>query len=187
MRFMALDLSLTATGVAMAQTDPIDFTTSTIKTPSSSRGAARLHRILVALGGIVKTMDPHLVLLEGYAYGRTNQAHQLGELGGVVRLWLYEKKIPYVVVPPAVLKGIATGRGGGKNAGKDNVMAEAIRRLGYQGADNNQADAAWLVTLALVRYFGSAVRLDGPVCVDLTREQLGWVDKVAWPALNGKA
>lgn len=87
-----------------------------------------------------------LVVIEGYSFGSgraggTTHAHALGELGGAVRLELWDRGIPYVDVPPASLKKYATGRG---NANKEQVLVAAVRRLDYQGADPNEADALWL-------------------------------------------
>lgn len=190
MRFVALDPSLTKTGVAIGELDDdgAHVLTTTVKTSERLRGAARLHTILVGLSKLIlQPRRADLVAIENYAFGKANQAHQLGELGGVVRLWLYEKKIPFVVVPPAVLKGIATGKGGGKNASKDHVLTEAVRRLDYRGADNNQADAGWLLTMMFEHYHGTAVSLQSGEPVDLPKANREWVAKVAWPALDGRA
>lgn len=169
MRILGLDLSLTATGYAALDTRNETRDVGTIKT-GQLRGEKRLHDILVKLSRLIKTHDPDLTVIEGYAYGRANQAHQLGELGGVVRLWLYEKRHVYVVIPPAVAKGFATGKG---NASKDQVFAEAIRRLEYGGSDNNEADALWLATMATVAY--------GLPLVGLPKAQRAWTEKVVWP------
>jgi len=140
---LALDLSLTATGVA-----DIDGTTRTLT--SKEKGPARLHDLRTQvdrlLGVGATSWRVGLVAIEGYAYGRANQAHQLGELGGVIRhlMWMYD--VPVVEVSPGQVKRYACGAG---NAKKNEVLAAAIRRLGYEGADDNQADALWLRALVL--------------------------------------
>jgi len=141
---LALDLSLTATGVA-----DIDGTTCTLT--SKEKGAARLHDLRTQVDRLLLDGGGHfwrvgLVAIEGYAYGRANQAHQLGELGGVIRhlMWIYA--MPVVEVSPGQVKRYACGKG---NAKKNEVLAAAIRRLGYEGADDNQADALWLRALVL--------------------------------------
>ncbi len=134
---IGLDLSLTATGVANGAG------ATTLK--SSATGMARLVDLRDAVLAVGAGAD--LVAVEGYSFGsRTSQAHALGELGGVVRLALHEAGIRYVDIPPATLKRYACGKG---NAPKAEVYGAAIRRLGYQGSDHNQADALWLRALGL--------------------------------------
>jgi len=110
-------------------------------------------------------------VLEGYAYGikAASALVDLSELGGVVRLELSDKGIPFVDVPPASLKLFATGKG---NAPKDQVLAAAIRRLGYAGHDHNTADALWLLSMALVRTADPA---------RLTEYQRRALEKIVWP------
>lgn len=160
-RVVGLDLSLTATGYAN------DRGTSTIGA-KPHKGCARLAllRDLVS----IECRDAPLVVIEGYAYGRQNVAHQLGELGGVVRVALYEAGVPYVDVPPSSLKKYATGKG---NANKGEMLAAAIRRLGYEGADDNEADALWL----------RAMGLDALGCpvVEMPAVNRSALAKVEWP------
>jgi Holliday junction resolvasome RuvABC endonuclease subunit len=140
-RAVGLDLSLTATG--------IDYDAGPQTISVKSQGVPRLADISQAILDIVRSLPAELVVIEGYSYASANVAHQLGELGGVVRLALWSHAVPYVVVQPASLKVYATGKG---NANKDEVLAAAIRRLGYAGADHNQADACWLRQMALAHY-----------------------------------
>lgn len=171
MRIIGLDLSLTATGICCLQTDPPDRSLHVVKV--KTRGEQRLHDILVQLTRTIRPFDPQLVVLEDYPSQAKYQGHQMGELHGVVKLWFFEKGIPLVKVNQSVLKGFATGRG---NAPKDEVFAEAIRRLDYRGSDNNEADAFWLATMAAV-WFG----LPGP---DLPAKQVEWASRPGWPALD---
>lgn len=111
-----------------------------------------------------------LVVLEGYSFGSRGRAvFDIGELGGVVRLALYRRGIPYVDVPPAALKKYATGRG---NAPKEEVLAAAIRRLGYTGHDHNESDAMWLYAMAQDRYLGYS---------RVPSTHRAALDAVAWP------
>lgn len=137
-RILALDLSLTSTGYAVAR----DGMRAGTLPPGNRRGCARLDWIARAVINLAVT-DPaaHLVALEGYAFGRPNQAHQIGELGGAVRLELWRRGMPYIEVPPSTVKKYATGSGAAK---KEQMLAEAIRRLGYQGSSHDVADALWI-------------------------------------------
>ena len=163
---VGLDLSLTATGIAAAGV-------ADVLRPKGLTGPERLAWLCDRVDAIVKLHNAALVVVEGYAYGRQNTAHQLGELGGVIRLALWEAGIPYVDVPPSTLKKYATGRG---NAGKEEVLAAAIRRLGYQGHDNNEADALWLRALGCAAY--------GAPLADLPKLHASVVDGLDWPEIG---
>jgi Holliday junction resolvasome RuvABC endonuclease subunit len=167
-RIVGLDLSLTRTGVAMP-----DGTVSVLR--PSERGMQRLAWLRREIALVVEGAD--LVAVEGYAYARANQAHQLGELGGVIRLLLHECGVRYVDVPPAVLKRYATGRG---NAGKGQVLVEAVKRLGYEGSDDNEADALWLRALALDAYGHPVVRMP-------QAQRDAAVRALTWPRLTRRA
>ena len=167
MRIAAFDLSLTQTGHALTGVG-----VGTIR--PVLKGIARLHEIRRRVLEIATGTD--LVVIEGYAFARANQAHQLGELGGVIRLALWDARIPYVEIPPATLKKFATGKG---NANKEEMLAAAIRRLGYEGANNNEADALWLLKLASVGY-GLSDR-------DLPKAHLDALGKIHWPEIGRAA
>lgn len=171
MRAIGLDLSLSATGVCGPEG-------ACVLRPGKRAGMERLAWLrdevmaLCCTGGIgnKRGTDADLVAAEGYAFGRHNQAHQLGELGGVIRLALWEAGIPVVEIPPATLKKLATGHG---NASKGEVLAAAIRRLGYEGHDDNEADARWLYEAAAQRYGFSDVRLPAA--------QVEAIEGLEWP------
>lgn len=165
LRIVGLDLSLTATGVAPHHGPPITI-------GSDLRGAERLAELQRRIVAHIRGVD--LAVIEGYAYGRHNRAHQIGELGGIIRLACWHQRIPYVEVPPATLKKFATGKG---NAGKDDMLVAAIRRLDYQGASHNEADALWLHQLALHGYRNPARHV-------LPKAQTAVADGIDWPDLE---
>ncbi len=157
----AFDLSLTSTGVA-------DRNGTRRIVPRTTGGMERLAEVRDAVlsathvddgigdlcspcmskarGRFLRGDHPDLVVLEGYSYASGNSAHQVGELGGVVRLALHEAGIRYEVVSPSSIKIAACGAG---NAGKADVLLAAVRRLGYEGNSNDEADALWLYRLTL--------------------------------------
>lgn len=179
-RVVGLDLSLTATGIAY----PFDGGTFCAVIFTKLRGCERLAYIrdeVMRPCAPVEVTDPGwrmvapLVVIEGYSFSsRNSHSHALGELGGVVRLALHEAGIAYVDVPPSSLKKYATGKG---NANKGEMLAAAIRRLDYQGASDNEADALWL----------QAMGLDALGCpvVEMPAVNRQALTKVAWPVVAG--
>jgi len=156
---VAFDLSLTSTGVA----DSNGTRRITPKTKGPERLAEIRDEVLEATHpdrpgeavcstcwqrrSLVHLGDhPDLVVIEGYSYGSPNQAHPVGEMGGVVRLALWEAGLPFEVVTPSTIKQYATGKG---NASKDDVLLAAVRRLGYEGKSKDEADALWLYALTM--------------------------------------
>lgn len=142
MRIVALDLSLTETGYAVQSGG---FPRSgVLKPPKGAVGVERLGWIRREVMILVECAE--LVLVEGYAFAQANRAHQMGELGGVIRLALHDADLRYLEVGPMVLKKFATGKGSAK---KEDMLAAAIRRLGYEDSNHNEADALWLLHAGL--------------------------------------
>lgn len=134
---IGLDLSLIATGISCGVCGRTETITSRV------RGVQRLAEIEEKIvSHVTANTRQRIAVIEGYAMGAHNaHAHELGELGGVVRLALHRMGVPMIDVPPATLKKFTTGKG---NAGKDEVIAEAIRRFEFPGSSNNEADA-WML------------------------------------------
>jgi Holliday junction resolvasome RuvABC endonuclease subunit len=87
---------------------------------------------------------PPLVVLEGYSFGsKGNAIFQTGELGGILRLWMWENNVPLAIVTPQQMKKYATGSGG---SGKDLVLSAAVRRFD-RDFTNDEADAQWLYAM----------------------------------------
>ena len=110
---LGLDLSLTSTGWATkGKTGSIS-----VKTKESQR----LYDIRKEINRVIEENGVNAVVVEGYAFAaRNSQSHKIGELGGVIRLMLFELGIPYVEVPPTCRAKFATGRG---NAAKTEVIS----------------------------------------------------------------
>jgi len=116
MRTAGIDLSLTSTGLCISKVP------RTIR--SKLRGAERLIEIRDELLKQLTENNVDVVALEGYSYSsRFSQAHSIGELGGVVKVALWESGIKIVVIPPTNRAKFATGRG---NASKDEVVAAVL-------------------------------------------------------------
>ncbi len=167
MLILALDPSLNSTGWALS-----GGALGTIQ--SGERGMVRLHRILQEVEALV-IGEPgvDLVVMEGYSYASRGSAIvSIGELGGVLRYHLWRWGMPTVEISPAARAKYATGKG---NARKEQVLVEAVKRLGYTGHSTDEADAAWLLAMALDHY-----GLPGAVVMPAAHREA--LRKVAWPA-----
>lgn len=92
------------------------------------------------------TVDPTLVLLEGYSYASTGSVIVLAELGSQLRSMFLASPWPLVEVAPAEVKKHATGKG---NATKPLVVSSIASRLRRVFASDNLADATAILLLGL--------------------------------------
>ena len=145
-RLLALDLSITATGVVTADGISPDgsmnmLQLSTIAT--QRKGDLRLSEIKGRVRYLATMVGPVVdwVILEDLPPTRAFSTKGLGMVHGAVRTMLIEEGVPYLEVPPSVVKKYATGRG---NAPKPDLRMALYQRTGLDLADENQVDAAWL-------------------------------------------
>jgi crossover junction endodeoxyribonuclease RuvC len=166
MKILALDPSLTATGYAVGTAPEL----GTLTPPASvGKGLDRL--VWLRDQALALAAGADLVVLEGYSYASKGRAIiSLGEFGGVLRVALMEAGVPFVEVAPAGRAKYATGKG---NAKKEAVLTEAVRRLGYAGHDNNEADALWLYAMA-ADHFGAPLAA-------MPQTHRAALDAVPWP------
>lgn len=146
MRLMGLDLSLTSTGYS------IDQETGTVVT--KTKGAERLSVISNEIIDLVLNKSVEIVIIEGYSFAsRNSQAHSIGELGGAVRMRLFECGIPYVDVPPTCRAKFATGKG---NASKNEVISSISAKTGiiWSGAGSDDRCDAWILEQMGLAYIG---------------------------------
>lgn len=177
LRIAAVDLSLTSTGIARwdpsEAPEPITCVV-TCPMPSPITRIDSIRRLCVMRDEILGLLGPvHFVAVEGYAPDRKYAREALGELAGVVLLALYEHGIPFAIVGTSQLKVYATGKG---NSAKMLVYQAAIRRGQRDFATLDEADAWWLLQMALARY--------GLPHVPMPAANRSVLDKIAWPALE---
>ena len=166
MKIAAFDLSLTCVGFADGHRSGV-----LVPPATANRGVERLRWIRNAV--LRQAADAQLVVLEGYSFASRGRAIvSLGELGGVVRCALTDAAIAWLEIAPSSRALFATGKG---NAGKPEVLAAAIRELGYEGHSYDEVDALWLRAMALEHYAPSAARLN-----EKRRKALA---AIAWPVL----
>jgi crossover junction endodeoxyribonuclease RuvC len=169
MRVLGLDLSLTATG--WAGEPPLgELALTGVLRPPGLVGVERLAWHRARLADLIGGMD--LVVLEGYSFASKNsgKADPPAELGGVVRLCLYDQSIPFAVVTPQQRAMYATGRG---NARKDEVIAAIVHRTGVLFRTNDEVDAWTLWAMGKDRL--------GEPPQDFPQTHRRALEKVAWP------
>lgn len=169
---VGLDLSLTATGIATddgvtrIRTRPDEF----------NNPEERRHHIAVL------ATDPNLIfsdtrrclfVVEDVPTHAAHAIVPLAMLHGVVRNELDDWSHPFALMTPPALKKLATGKG---NANKTEVVVAARDRLGYDGTDDNEADALWL------REAGR--QWLGISDVKLPKAHLTALEKVDWPEVG---
>jgi len=126
-KLVGIDASLTSTGIAVNNGQGLLVSTENIS--SKKRGPERLIEIREEIRDMVVFAD--LVILEDYAYSRTNQAHQIGELGGVLRVMLFEMGKKVLL-----------------------VSTNQLKKWGIECRTNDETDAAVLVYIGLA-YMGN--------------------------------
>jgi crossover junction endodeoxyribonuclease RuvC len=141
MKIVGLDLSLTSTGVAVLLTNRGEESTRVIK--SKKFGPERLAQIRNEI--ITEIIPCDFVVIENYSFGsRGRSIFSTGELGGVIRVLLWENKISYLEVAPSQVKKYCAGSG---KAEKDQMIHHVYKRWGKECATSDEADA---YTLAMI-------------------------------------
>lgn len=146
MSVIGLDLSLGSTGYCVLGEDKFIFASGVIK-PKDMSGIIRLEFIANKIQDLIFTTPPRKVGLEGYAFSaHAAYAHELGELGGIVKLLLHRSKIQCDIVGPTKLKKYVTGKG---NSKKNEMLLGVYKKWGVSFSDDNAADAYSIARWAL--------------------------------------
>lgn len=163
MVFIGIDHSLSATAIAAIDGETGKFLKG-IVCKAAMDGPARLVKIRAQAELFINQFKAvALVGIENYAFGSKWGREALGELGGVLRVKLYEMGLEYVEIAPTQLKQFATGKG---TAQKDHVLMAVYKKWGLEFETNDEADAF------------VAAQMARAVCFT----QRGWTDGL--PALN---
>lgn len=167
MKVVGLDLSLTSTGCATGgHTLPLR--------PKKMAGYERLRWLRQGVLDFLWAVAPDLVVVEGPSFGSTGSSfHQLGGMWWYITEAVDGTGVPLAVAPPSSIKRFATGKGGGVEAGKDYVLAAAVRRFDWFSGGNDEADALW--ACAMGHHHG------GDPIVEVPKTHLTGLDGVAWP------
>lgn len=183
LRIASLDLSLTATGIAVTHDGHGHprLACRTI-TPIKRRSATaidhqRMQQIIAAVQAAVRNR-PDLVVIEWLPQftGHGDATLRLAELHGLVKHWLWSRGITYVDVKPTYLQMYATGKG---KATKDEVLKAVIARYGrfLHIHTYDEADAVALLASALHHY--------GQPLVGVQSHHVQALEGTTWPDLTG--
>ena len=118
------------------------------------KSMARLKYIKDRILTILDEFKVTKIAIEGYSFSSKGRSvFDLGELGGAIRLALYEKKYQYIDVSPSSVKAfIIIG-----NADKEQMRLGILSTYGYNFDNDNIADAFALARFLLC--FGDAATL----------------------------
>jgi Holliday junction resolvasome RuvABC endonuclease subunit len=146
-RLLALDLG-TQTGWALASPDKSITSGTESFRPGRFEGGGmrflRFKRWLTEIKNSVDSLDA-VYFEEVRRHAGVDAAHAYGGFMAHLTAWCEHHQIPYQGVPVGTIKRHATGKGNADKA----AMLTAMRALGYNPADDNEADALALLRWAL--------------------------------------
>lgn len=148
---MGIDPSLTSTGIVILDKHAKMIVHQAIVTKnlgdSVRRRMTRYQPIIARLDELLRTYQPEIVTIEGYAFGsRTGQVCDRAELGGLVRWSVLASGCPCYEVNPATLKKYTTGVGKGD---KTATVAALTSKYGVQFSTDDEYDAYSLSRMGL--------------------------------------
>ncbi len=106
----------------------------------------RLNALISEVDFWLKDIMPDVVMIEGYAYGKTSGGEMLAEFGGMLRCRLFTSTPDIKEVTPGQLKKFAIGKGVGK---KEQILLQVYKRWGVECANADEADAYVLYRIGL--------------------------------------
>jgi len=99
--------------------------------------AYRLNFFLWWASNVVSSNNtPALTAIEGYAYGKGNNAYHIGEFGGVLRSILFKSNSPYIAPTPRALKTRANLKG------KEKPVSFCAKEFGVDWTKYNSGQKA---------------------------------------------
>jgi Holliday junction resolvasome RuvABC endonuclease subunit len=161
MNILGFDPSLVSSGFSYVDSDG-EVHTGRIRT-KKLRGMPRIAFIRDSFKDLlVQAGTPELIAYEGYAMGvKGGRSFDMGEGGGVIKLFAYEAGIDVLLIPPSNLKQFTTGKG----VADKPTMAAAIRRVyGYSIEQNDEADAFALMKMGEAYISRRSARSHSTIC-----------------------
>lgn len=219
---VGIDHSLTGTAVAVVESDELVWVhgwtdkvglqeeqeelLSWYKSPDSSY-FSRIQREVIIRDWVLGVIDywrqhaPVVVAIEGYAFGkRSTRSSDLYEVGGSIRMGLWDRGIPLRIYGPETLKKAWTGNG---HADKPMMMESCRDTLGadFHGCGSAGDDLTDATLIAFLLYKELAVKqgvteleeLDPSIQYVMKRstkaEPIPLTDRpfIAWHGYNGRS
>lgn len=168
--FLGIDQSLRSTGLAVIASAGNQALELLTLQPKKLSGAARLRYLRDGVRDVMigYTGTQH-ACLEGYSLHSVNRSFDLGEVGGILRLCLYDMGLPFTVVPPTTLKKFASGTG---TADKDAMRRAVHARWSIDIPQDDACDAYALAHVARLLFTRApTTRIDAEVLKTLTAER----------------
>jgi Holliday junction resolvasome RuvABC endonuclease subunit len=109
----------------------------------------RLIRLRAKLIEVISLERINLVVFERPGGRHVAAVIVQSELQGQIKVICEDHKIEYRAYSSQEIKKFATGKG---NCGKPAMIQAAKDKLGYQGNNDNEADALWILELAKSEY-----------------------------------
>lgn len=132
-----IDQSLSRTGVSNIVKDKLKLRAVETKIKGSNKYISIARKI----NSILKKDEPNLVAIEGYAFGTKWGREQMGELAGLIKYFLFKRKIPFfIIAPPTVKKWIGVKE-------KENIIKEVYKQYKIDAKNNDEADAFILMMI----------------------------------------
>jgi Holliday junction resolvasome RuvABC endonuclease subunit len=163
MEIIALDLSLTSTGVAYGDSNDVGQVSTQTLANQRCVGIRRLSWLVDEIEKIVDIQESKFAVIEGYAMGAQSarsRVFDIGELGGAVKVMLHRYKIPIMIVPPTSLKMYVTGNGRAEKTELKAVLKKWFRKK-YATLDEVDAFGLFLLAAYREKVFGGARQFAG--------------------------
>lgn len=104
------------------------------------------------------------VAIEEYAFSRDgSHAHELGELGGIVKLAFYRAGIYVTPVVASSARKLLTGYGGGTSEQAKKAVQRAVEAAGFAGLNEHEADAFAVANYVLAEMKGAVAIIAPPL------------------------
>lgn len=157
-KIVGLDLSLTSTGISSIVTNENFIVTRVEKTNNSMSYMNRYNKLVESIKREIPEDKDAIFFIEGYSFGsfgKSSSASYLIELSGILKYDLWMAGMPYITVPPTLLKKFITGKG---NAKKEDIKLHIYKRYGMEFSVSDAADAYGLMALGVAYFTGVSIK-----------------------------
>lgn len=134
--YMGIDPSLTGCAVAV-----INKAGEFIESQKFSNNLRGIQRLIFIRDKVIQFLIKYNITMagiEGYARGAQCKREEAGELGGLLRVALFERGVSFIDIAPSQIKKFVTGKG---NTQKDHVLLAVYKKHGVEFTTNDEADA----------------------------------------------